>query len=715
MWPSEYIQIKHIEDLLVCGICYEYMETSVITSCSHNYCSLCIRKYLHYKTQCPACFAETFEKDLRKNKVLDEIIAQFLQVKDKLKKCLLGPLQFLPGNTGDGIVSTPKSIRANKKSPTIKRENILVNKNLIPKNTASPSTNVQDDLSSPSTSGKNNIPLMFTPKSGKRPNAINTEDTKVVICPVCKVTVSEVNINRHLDDCLKREARKDHPQIKVESKRQPLPKLVFTLMKDAVMRKKLKEFGLSSQGDRKAMEARLQRYIVLYNAECDKSNPRTVSELVKQCEDEENLEKRMNKTSLFINKLQVNRNTEQNIIDDERKKYLEAHKDSFQSLIEKIKNTTPKKKLSVRRSLINESFEGNKSIANKNEATTKSSDDSVSDVDVDDLPSMNSAVYIQDSDSDTACPLQMYSSTDPKKFLNAELSPSNNNVPNTNGESNYEERVREKVFNTSNHSYIQTGKDDINSDTLSNISVSNREMHSILDTTFGNNMVKNDSKKVCNVSKYQMLLQRKQKLPLNDKMRSMDSVTTSRGDMESNSVSDRDEGKSEKSASVLQDILCDLSSNDSIDSKFNRGKSHLINHGGLNNSLLNLSDLEKENRSSSPECSGSRSFRKRSRDFIQNDNKTSFGMKKKIKKSSQSYLSETDESNEESVTTLNDDEERRLQTKPRLRNRISNTTVTEGTTALRKSARIKIKSFVIKLLTSRHCGQKRLKLGGQSA
>ena len=87
---------------------------------------------------------------------------------------------------------------------------------------------------------------------------------------------------------------------RTEPKRKPLSKLVFSLMKDVVLKKKAKEFGLSSQGDRKILEARLQRYIVLYNAECDKPNPRPVSELIKQCEDEENTERKANKIS-FLN------------------------------------------------------------------------------------------------------------------------------------------------------------------------------------------------------------------------------------------------------------------------------------------------------------------------------------------------------------------------------------------------------------------------------
>lgn len=84
---------------------------------------------------------------------------------------------------------------------------------------------------------------------------------------------------------------------RTEPKRKPLPKLVLNLMKDNAIKKKLKELGLSSQGDRKVLESRLQRYIILYNAECDKINPRPVSELIRQFEEEENLEKRVQKPS----------------------------------------------------------------------------------------------------------------------------------------------------------------------------------------------------------------------------------------------------------------------------------------------------------------------------------------------------------------------------------------------------------------------------------
>jgi E3 ubiquitin-protein ligase RAD18 len=76
-------------------------------------------------------------------------------------------------------------------------------------------------------------------------------------------------------------------------KRPALPKLVLRVMKDAELRKKMKEFGLSTQGDRKTLENRFTRYSVIYNAECDKLVPRAVVDLIRQCEMEEKQERKM--------------------------------------------------------------------------------------------------------------------------------------------------------------------------------------------------------------------------------------------------------------------------------------------------------------------------------------------------------------------------------------------------------------------------------------
>ncbi|KAK4297804.1 hypothetical protein Pmani_029808 [Petrolisthes manimaculis] len=92
-WPTNIPQLKRLDELLRCGICYEFMTTSMVTLCSHNYCSLCIRKYLSYKPQCPACYRETTDQHLRNNRLIDEIITLFPSLRDKvarLNQCVKG-------------------------------------------------------------------------------------------------------------------------------------------------------------------------------------------------------------------------------------------------------------------------------------------------------------------------------------------------------------------------------------------------------------------------------------------------------------------------------------------------------------------------------------------------------------------------------------------------------------------------------------------------
>nr|2Y43_A Chain A, E3 Ubiquitin-protein Ligase Rad18 [Homo sapiens]2Y43_B Chain B, E3 Ubiquitin-protein Ligase Rad18 [Homo sapiens] len=74
-WPPGLAVMKTIDDLLRCGICFEYFNIAmIIPQCSHNYCSLCIRKFLSYKTQCPTCCVTVTEPDLKNNRILDELV-----------------------------------------------------------------------------------------------------------------------------------------------------------------------------------------------------------------------------------------------------------------------------------------------------------------------------------------------------------------------------------------------------------------------------------------------------------------------------------------------------------------------------------------------------------------------------------------------------------------------------------------------------------------
>lgn len=649
MWPIEYADLKRIEDLLVCGICYEYMEASVITTCSHNYCSLCIRKYLHYKSQCPACFCETFEKDLRKNKVLDEIISYFLRVKEKLQKCLQGQINIVEKKRESNSLDTSTGSPVIKDSPLNKKGGKAEEETPL-KNNKSPSgvKSVQKNFSSPSTSGNPKISLFFTPKSRKaEPNA---EDIKTVTCPVCKVEVSDKNINKHLDDCLKRETIIEPPKTE-QVKRKPLPKLVISLMKDTVIRKKLKELGLSSQGDRKTLESRLQRYTILYNAECDKSDPRPVPDLLKQCEEEENNEKKANKLTSSAHRLQVNRNTEQNRIDDERKKYLEAHKHSFQNLISMIKTTTTVKKPSVRRSLIDQNTSSSTDVPIKRQAITTETINKIEDTASNDFQPLHyDDIDIQNSDSDTSCPLQTYSSSDPMKFINVELSPvCKEDSPSPGKKSE------------SDASYIS-----------------------------------NTPNEICVTPKGRVSLQRRIPIISKEEIEKIESLEKCSPEIDRSRGIKDEQTDNERPASILQDLVCDMSSNDSCDYRYNGGRTCSELNEFVKDTLSGLPNPEKEN-INSPVLGGRRCLRKRSHDSVLSNHKVVPGTKKRnVRKARNVCLSEAEESNNEEtvVAVLHDNENSKPWRATRSRrNETAGSAVEE--TVLRKSGRTRHKNKLV--------------------
>jgi E3 ubiquitin-protein ligase RAD18 len=62
----------------------------------------------------------------------------------------------------------------------------------------------------------------------------------------------------------------------------PLPTLNYSLLSDANLRKKLKDLGISSTGNRPVLERRHREWLTLWNANCDASNPRSKAELLRE-------------------------------------------------------------------------------------------------------------------------------------------------------------------------------------------------------------------------------------------------------------------------------------------------------------------------------------------------------------------------------------------------------------------------------------------------
>lgn len=66
-----------LESSLRCQVCKDFFDNPVITSCSHTFCSLCIRRCLSTEGKCPACRSSDQELKLRRNWAVQELVEAF--------------------------------------------------------------------------------------------------------------------------------------------------------------------------------------------------------------------------------------------------------------------------------------------------------------------------------------------------------------------------------------------------------------------------------------------------------------------------------------------------------------------------------------------------------------------------------------------------------------------------------------------------------------
>ena len=80
--PSDWLQtslfhLSPVEQALRCQVCKDFFDTPMITSCSHTFCSLCIRRCLTTDGRCPACRTQDQAMKLRANSTVQELVEAF--------------------------------------------------------------------------------------------------------------------------------------------------------------------------------------------------------------------------------------------------------------------------------------------------------------------------------------------------------------------------------------------------------------------------------------------------------------------------------------------------------------------------------------------------------------------------------------------------------------------------------------------------------------
>ena len=73
-----------VDAALRCQVCKDLYTTPMITSCSHTFCSLCIRRSLTHDGKCPMCRANDQEMKLRQNWAVGELVEAFKKARPEI-------------------------------------------------------------------------------------------------------------------------------------------------------------------------------------------------------------------------------------------------------------------------------------------------------------------------------------------------------------------------------------------------------------------------------------------------------------------------------------------------------------------------------------------------------------------------------------------------------------------------------------------------------
>ncbi|RMJ22611.1 hypothetical protein PHISP_06517 [Aspergillus sp. HF37] len=286
--PSDWLNtplslLGPVENSLRCQVCKDFFDTPVITSCSHTFCSLCIRRCLSSEGKCPACRMTDQELKLRRNWVMQEVMEAFINARPSV----LGlARKAQEAERGDGEdIEQPASKKRKVERSDAEGDEVAADPVSEGRQTRSQSKRVDQQTQTP------------TPEiSGDGRDGEQIPDDGLVACPICNRRMKNEAVFQHLDTCtgsqppqrqawfgslqpMSRAAR-NKPRNATDQPPDRLPALNYSILKDGVMRKKLRDLGIPDWGPRELLQRRHTEWMNLWNANCDSKHRKRRSELL---------------------------------------------------------------------------------------------------------------------------------------------------------------------------------------------------------------------------------------------------------------------------------------------------------------------------------------------------------------------------------------------------------------------------------------------------
>ncbi|KAF2103442.1 DNA repair protein rad18 [Rhizodiscina lignyota] len=287
--PTPLPLLAPVDSALRCQVCKDFYETPMITSCSHTFCSLCIRKCLSSDGRCPACREQDQASKLRRNWAIQEVVESFKtarpQVLDVAKR---------RENEEDGSPVQIKGRKRKWQDVGGEREDAEGARK------AARQTRSQSRKATTSAISQDIVILDSEGDDDYDPSG-EAEDYPqpgdgLVPCPVCGARMKEEAVWLHIERCdgnppkKLSEARSITPQISASRHNRPpqpnliprLPQLNYSLLKDGALKKKFDDLGIPNWGSRELLIRRHTEWVNLYNSNADSSTPKSNRELLRE-------------------------------------------------------------------------------------------------------------------------------------------------------------------------------------------------------------------------------------------------------------------------------------------------------------------------------------------------------------------------------------------------------------------------------------------------
>ena len=288
--PTPLAPLTSLDAALRCQICKDFFDTPVITSCSHTFCSICIRRCLSTEGKCPACRSNDQELKLRRNWAVEELVAAFSSGREELLR----------------LGRQAAEQRAELEEPSRKRRRLRTD----PEHRQEPASGngrTTRSQSRRSANASNDDEEYIVEDSeadsvgSLRRTPTAEPDDGLVACPGCSKRMKADEVFVHLDRCTSASSSSDTTRNKsqngvfesmsiaygttpAQQNRERLPTVSYSLLKESLLRKKMRELGISDAGSRPLLQKRHTEWVNLWNANCDSRHPKDKRELLRELE-----------------------------------------------------------------------------------------------------------------------------------------------------------------------------------------------------------------------------------------------------------------------------------------------------------------------------------------------------------------------------------------------------------------------------------------------